>query len=231
MSARKIAWCAIMVALLIAVQFALSFIPGVELVSVLLLGFCYSFGIVYGMLTASAFALLRCFLFGFSPNVIVLYLIYYNVFAVIFGITGKHRIPKWVCPVLLGLLTVASAYFALNGIAISVLYQKKISIMLWVICGISATLLLFHILLLCLKKGSKDMEEIANVTALATFCTVLFTLLDDVISPIFYGYSTDTAIAYFYTSFLSMLPQTICVAISVFCLFKPLHLLMDKLKP
>ena len=227
MAAKKIAACAVMVALLIAVQFALSFVPGVELVTVLLLCFCYAFGRACGVITATAFSLLRCMLFGFMPNVLILYLVYYNLFALLFGSLKHHRLPSWLGPILLCALAIGSAYFAVTGIPISILYQSKIRIMLWILFGIVIALLVFYAVLIVAKKN----YELAGITALAAFCTVLFTLLDDIISPLILGYGMDTAIAYFYTSFLAMLPQTICTAVSVFLLFPPIKKLLTKVQP
>ena len=85
-----VAVCAVMTALLLAVQCALSLVAGVELVTAFLLVFCYVFGVKYGMITATAFSLLRNFIFGFAPDVIVLYLIYFNAFALLFGAMGKR---------------------------------------------------------------------------------------------------------------------------------------------
>ena len=229
MTAKKIAVCAVMVALLLAVQYIFSFIAGVELVSVLLLSFCYVFGVYCGLLTATTFSLLRCFLYGFVPNVIVLYLIYYNLFALIFGLLGKHKLPTWVCPMLLCVLAVASAYFAATGIPISMLYQTRISIMLWILFGIVCALAVVYMSLVFARKG-KEGQILACVTALAAFCTVCFTLLDDIITPLFMGYSMDAALAYFYTGFLAMLPQTICVIISVFLLFIPFKKAFESVK-
>ena len=67
-----------MTAALIAVQYALGFISGVELVTAVFASFCYAFGTKSGVLTAVAFSLLRCVIFGFMPNVVLLYLIYYT---------------------------------------------------------------------------------------------------------------------------------------------------------
>ena len=221
MKTKQLAFCAVMTALLIAVQYALSFVSGVELVTVFLLCFCYVFGIRCGMFTATAFSLLRCVLFGFVPNAVILYLIYYNLFAVIFGAVGKHRPKAWISPLLLTLLCAASAYFAILGIPISALYKKRVSVMLWVLFGISAALLVFCVMLLISKNG-EQISELATVTAFAAISTVSFTLLDDIITPVFMGYSSEAAAAYFYTGFLAMLPQTICAAVSVFVLFLPL---------
>lgn len=82
----RVAMC---VALLIGGQMVLSGISGIEIVTVMMLCFCYCYGIRHGMAVATAFSLLRCFLFGFQINVIVLYLVYYNLFAVFFGWLGR----------------------------------------------------------------------------------------------------------------------------------------------
>lgn len=166
MKARKVALCAVSVALLIALQYTLSYVPGVELVSVFLICFCYAFGILSGMITATCFSLLRCLLFGFYPNIIILYLIYYNLFAVLFGLLGKKSRSSD-------------------------------------------------------KKGA-IVTELVTVTVLAVICTVCFTLLDDIISPLFYGYSAEAAYGYFIASLYVMIPQCICALISVALLFIPL---------
>ena len=89
-----VAVVAVFTALLLAAQYALWFVKGVEVVTVLLLVFSYRFGVRCGALSAVAFSLLRCLLFGFFPNVVLLYLIYYPLFAACFGGVGnalRHR--------------------------------------------------------------------------------------------------------------------------------------------
>lgn len=87
-TAKEIALISVFTALLIGGQFVLSGISGIEIVTVLLLSFAYYFGIRKSLLVVNAFSLLRCFIFGFFPNVIILYLIYYNLFVLIFGLLG-----------------------------------------------------------------------------------------------------------------------------------------------
>lgn len=87
-TAKDLAFIAVMTALLIAVQLALAMVAGVEVVTVLFLCYCYCFGVRRGMVVATSFSLLRCLLQGFAPNVIVLYLIYFNIFAAVGGILG-----------------------------------------------------------------------------------------------------------------------------------------------
>ncbi len=57
---------------------------------------------------------------------------------------------------------------------------------------------------------------------LASICTVCFTLLDCVITPVWYGYTPEAMQGYFYASLPFTLPQVACTAISVGALFLPL---------
>ena len=86
--AKFIVRVAMCVALLIGGQLALSSISGIEVVTVMMLCFCFCYGIRHGVAVAVTFSLLRCFVFGFQINIIVLYLIYYSLFAVFFGWLG-----------------------------------------------------------------------------------------------------------------------------------------------
>ena len=87
-SARDIAVIAVTVALLIGGQALFAALPGVEVVTVVLLSFSWSFGAARGILTATAYSLLRCFFFGFDAKTVVLYLLYFNFFACLFGVLG-----------------------------------------------------------------------------------------------------------------------------------------------
>ena len=87
----RVAMCG---ALLIGGQLALSSVTGIEVVTVMMLCFCFCFGVGHGVAIATTFSLLRCFVFGFQINVIVLYLIYYNLFAVFFGWLGRRFAGK-----------------------------------------------------------------------------------------------------------------------------------------
>ena len=94
-AAKEIALLSMMTALLIGGQFALSMIQGVEVETVLLCSFACVFGVKRGMVTATAFSLLRCFIFGFFPSVIILYLVYFNLFALFFGVFKNVFIGKY----------------------------------------------------------------------------------------------------------------------------------------
>lgn len=170
-TSKEISVVALFAAMLIGVQFALSGIRGVELVTVFLLCFSYAFGPWRGAVAALAFALLRNLVFGFFPTVVILYCIYYPVFALAFGFSGKllERVPSRVI--------------------------KTVAV---VVC--------------------------------AVVLTVCFTLLDDVITPLFYGYTHDAAVAYFYAALPIMSMQCVSVAVSVGCLFIPMTSIFMRLK-
>ena len=88
--AKECAYIAVFVALLIALQLALTAVPGVEAVTVLFVSYAYVFGWKRGMAAATAFSLLRQMVFGFYPVVLILYLLYYNGMAALFGTMGKR---------------------------------------------------------------------------------------------------------------------------------------------
>ena len=161
---------AVFTALLLAAQYALWFVKGVELVTVLLLVFSYRFGVRCGVLSAVAFSLLRCLLFGFFPNVVLLYLLYYPLFAACFGLLGN------------------------------VLHHRT---------GVRVQMLL---------------------TVLAVLFTALFTLLDDALTPLLYGYTREAALAYFLASLPTMAVQTVCAAVTVLLLFRPLFFVLKRVK-
>lgn len=161
-TAKKIILPGVFTALLLGAQLVLSSVSGIELVTVLLLTFAYKYGSKQGVLVATAFSLLRCFLFGFFPSVVILYLVYYNLFAFVFGLIGRAMKREY------GL--------------------KK------------------HILLI----------------GMAVVLTVLFTLLDDVITPLMYAFTWEATKAYFWASLYTMLPQMLCAGLTVAILFPPL---------
>jgi len=161
----RVAMC---VALLIAGQLALSSVTGIEIITVMLLCFCDCYGIRHGIATATTFSLLRCFVFGFQINVIVLYLVYYNLFALFFGWLGARF------------------------------------------------------------TGKNALLRTVMVVASAVVFTAMFTLLDDVITPLIYGFNENATRAYFYQSLTAMIPQMICTAVTVMLLFHPLTRVIKK---
>ena len=164
---KDCAYIGVFVALLIAAQLCLAVLPGIEVVTVLFVTFSFVFGARRSMAAATVFSLLRQVLFGFYPTVLALYLIYYNVLALLFGFLGR-----------------------------------------W---------------------GKLSSIKIVWLTAIACACTVCFTMLDNIITPLWYGYSGRVLKLYFYASFSVMIPQVICTAVSVGILFYPLVKIFQKL--
>ncbi|MBR3864222.1 MAG: hypothetical protein IKJ19_03780 [Clostridia bacterium] len=158
-TAKECAFMAVFVALLIASQFILSAIPGIELVTMLFISYSCAMGSKRGMLCATAFSLLRQFIFGALPTVLILYLIYYNLLTFTFGKIGKNLNIK--------------------------------------------------------------LKNVILIVILACAFTALFTLLDDIITPLYNGYSPKATKLYFYASLPVMSSQVICTAISSACLFVP----------
>lgn len=236
--AKEITYIAVTTALLIGVQFALSSVPGVECVTVLLLCTSYIFGARFGALTGLAFSLLRCLLFGFYPQVAVLYCIYFPLFGTVFGLVGRMdgrlSLPMKLAVnvVLAGLSAAAFCAAALNLIKISVLYKTLTTVLCWVLGGMFACILLVFD---CIWLGKKRTEAeiglwLFFITTTAAMCTICFTLIDDVISPLMLGMTLDGAMTYFYASFAAMLPQTVCTIVTVWLLFYPLTAILKKLR-
>lgn len=157
------------VALLIGGQMALSGVSGIEIVTVMLLCFCFHYGVRHGIAVATTFSLLRCFFFGFQVNVIVLYLVYYNLFALFFGWLGK-----------------------------------RIS-------------------------GRISLPKLCVIVASAMVFTVLFTMLDNVITPLIFAFHKNAAAVYFAQSLYALVPQTICTMATVSILFVPLTKILQKI--
>ena len=240
-TAKKIAYCAVMTAILTGAQVALGFVSGVEIVTLLLACFSACAGIISGVITAVCFCLLRCFIWGFYPNVIVLYLIYFPLFALIFGLLGHIRDDIYsrghigifiaVNALLIAVACTALCCCILKLIKISRLYADTAYAMMWAIFALSAALTMaFNVLffLVKLKRCSGSVLKIFMYTSVACVCTICFTLLDDVISPLMLGMTEKTALAYFYASFLAMLPQTICTLVTLSTLSAPVMYIMHR---
>lgn len=240
----EIAYIAVMCALLIGGQYIFSFVAGVEIVTLLLACFSAVLGGRRGAMCGVAFSLLRCLVFGFYPSVVVLYLIYYPLFAVVFGALGG--IPRSffeeppllfviaVNVLLLGLAAACGLAALLGLIVITRVWRATLTVLLWVIAALCTGLCLsFDALLFVKKRLGRDTSALMRViafTAVAAVCTVCFSLLDDVITPLFYGFSREAALTWFYTSFTAMLPQTVCTVVTMCTLFAPVTAVLERVR-
>ncbi len=159
--AKECAYLAVFVALLIAVQVVLTIVPGVELVTVLFVSYAFVFGVKRGIIAATAFALFRQIVFGIYPIVLLLYLIYFNLLTLVFGLLGG--------------------------------------------------------------KIKNVLRFLPLIVAIACIGTASFTMLDNILTPIIYGYSWRAVKIYFSASLSVMFPQIVCTAVSVACLFLPIR--------
>lgn len=167
-STKFIVRVAMSVALLIAIQMALSALTGVELVTVILLCLSFCYGIRTGLAIATIFSLLRCFYFGFDVKIIALYLIYYNFFALFFGWLGA-RFDGKVTLLRLGVIvtsavvftilftmldnTLTVVMFGLQGNGIKVYFLQSLTAMIpQTICAAVSVSLLFHPLTRVIRK-------------------------------------------------------------------------------
>ena len=169
-AAKEIALNGVFTALLIGGQIVLSGISCVEIVTVLLLSFSYYFGIRRGLFVANAFSLLRCLIFGFFPNVIILYLVYYNLFVLAFGLLGIR-------------------------------FKKELNLVIHIILVIAACIM-----------------------------TIIFTGLDDIITPLYYRFSIDAMRAYALASLTAVIPQVICTIVTVSFLLHILNRVFGNIK-
>lgn len=165
---KDIAIIGVYTALLIGGQVVLSAVSGVEVVTILLLGFAYYFGVKRGALVASAFSILRALVFGFFPNVLILYLVYYNLFVLVIGALGK-------------------------------IFNRDTSPLKHVIVVIVALML-----------------------------TLAFTALDNLITPLYYGFNKEAWVGYLGTSLYALVPQLMCTLITVSLLFRPLVKMLSR---
>lgn len=160
-SGKECAYLALFVALVIAAQLVFAAVPGVEVVTVLFVAYAFVFGVRRGMLAATAFSLLRQLIFGFSPTVLILYLVYFNGLTALFGGIGKK-------------------------------VEKPAHALWWLVL-------------------------------VACVCTACFSILDNILTPLWYSFSKRAAKAYVLASLPFMIPQIICTALSVGFLFLPLQ--------
>ena len=77
--------------------------------------------------------------------------------------------------------------------------------------------------------GTAIFWKTAIVVVTAVVFTVCFTLLDDILTPLIYGFHANAAKAYFYGSLYAVIPQTVCAAVTVLVCFVPLTKVIKKI--
>ncbi|MBP3436803.1 MAG: hypothetical protein J6K61_02715 [Clostridia bacterium] len=159
---------ALCVAMLIGGQMALSAIPGIEVVTILFLSFSVTYGVKDALAAGTVFSVLRCLIFGFYINVILLYLIYYNLFGLFFGLLGKRIL------------------------------------------------------------NAKPFWRLFTVSLLVLLFTALFTLLDNILSAVLFGFGKEAFFAYSLASLYTVIPQMLCAVATTAMFFLPLTKVMRR---
>lgn len=229
-----------MCALLIGGQYSLSFVSGIEVVSLLLACFSFVFGIRCAILCALSFSVLRNLIFPFSYTAFILYLIYYPLFAFTFASLKKSDDKIQVFPtylfwalnfIMIAICTTCILLHVFDVIALSRIYKVTLLILLRVIFAILVICIVCFNTLFILHRAKKIKAQSLKIILFGVvgLCfTICFTLLDDIITPLFYGYSKEAALGYFYVSFTALLPHSICVFLSITALFLPIVKVMKR---
>ena len=80
------------------------------------------------------------------------------------------------------------------------------------------------------RKWKNSVRLLPYLVLLAGLCTACFTLLDNILTPLWYGFSKRALKVYFLASLSVMLPQVLCTAASVLVLFVPLQKVFTQAK-
>ena len=172
----------------------------------------------------------------------ILYLVYYPSLAAVFGGLGHIKNETFQrCPaaliiavngLLLALMAACALLYGFDVIKVSKLWKATANVLLWVIFGLCAAVCIaFNGLVIAnrvFRKNTGTLLKLFTFATVAAVCTVCFTLLDDVITPLVLGSTRLTALTYFYTSFTAMLPQTVCTIVSVTTLYLPVCAALKK---
>lgn len=80
------------------------------------------------------------------------------------------------------------------------------------------------------KRKKSKAKDLWLIVVIACLGTIFFTLFDNILTPIWYGYSAKATKLYFYASLPVVIPQVICTAVSVSVLFLPLTKAFEKIQ-
>lgn len=124
------------------------------------------------------------------------------------------------------------AYASVFGVKRGMIVATAFSVLRQLIFGFFPTVLIlyllyYNLLALCFGCVGRRIEvkpyTLWKYVIIACICTVCFTLMDNLITPIWYGYSAKAMKLYFIASLPFMLPQVLCTALTVGFLYLPLQ--------
>lgn len=123
------------------------------------------------------------------------------------------------------------AYSLVMGVRRGIVAATAFSLLRQLVFGFFPSVLVlyliyFNLLAFCFGliglKWRAGVKTLPWLILIACVCTVFFTLIDNVLTPIWYAYSANAARAYFFASLPFMLSQVVCTALSVALLLVPL---------
>ena len=94
-SAKRLAFAGVMGALLVVGKFAFSFIPNVEVVTTLLIAYCFVFGFD-GVISSLVFCTLDVIIYPPSIDVVISYYIYWNLMAITIATLSKLKVKNFI---------------------------------------------------------------------------------------------------------------------------------------
>ena len=117
------------------------------------------------------------------------------------------------------------------GVRRGMIAATTFSLLRQIVFGVFPSVLILYLLyfnlLTCVFGGLGKLVQASRkslliLTLIACVCTVGFTFFDIMLTVFWYAYTPRAAQAYFYASLPFMIPQIICVAVSMVVLFLPL---------
>lgn len=131
------------------------------------------------------------------------------------------------------------SYAFVFGIRRGMLAATAFSLVRQLVFGFSTTVLILYLVYYNaltaifggIGRGVKEpIRALWWIVLTACVCTVCFSVLDNIITPLWYGYTKRATRAYFLASLSFMLPQLVCTAVSVSILFIPLQRAFKSIK-
>ncbi len=131
------------------------------------------------------------------------------------------------------------AYAFVFGVIRGVAAATAFSLLRQLVFGFMPTVLIVYLIYYTLlaslfgvlgKRMKQPLKYLWLIVLIACLCTVCFTLLDNLITPLWLGYTRAGTRLYFKASLAFMIPQVLCAAVTVGCLFYPLYKVFRYLK-
>lgn len=131
-------------------------------------------------------------------------------------------------------VTFSFAFGAKRG----VIAATAFSLLRQLVFGIYSTVLILYLVYFNLltwlfgflgKRVKANAKNLVWLTVVACGCTLLFGVIDGILTPLWYEYTAKAAKMYFYATFTVTIPQMVCTAVTVGTLFLPLVKIFKKL--